>query len=112
MRLDDEADQDLTAQWVELNWIDQVLAELPPGQRRVVRYIFDGLSTKEIAELLGKNEPNVRSHLRHARKRLQERLAVAIQHLPSPPPPPSPTSPPRARSSDQVLPKPGKEENQ
>ncbi|WP_165495326.1 RNA polymerase sigma factor [Actinomadura roseirufa] len=99
-RSDDEADQDLTAQWVDLNWIEQILAELPPAQRRILSYIFEGLSTKQIAELLGKNEPNVRSHLRHARNRLKERLAVAAPHL---------TPPPDHRAPDRPSPAPGKE---
>ncbi|MDL4773889.1 RNA polymerase sigma factor [Actinomadura xylanilytica] len=93
MRSEDEAEQDPMTRWVDLNWIEQVLAELPPGQRQILRYIFDGLSTRQIAELLGKNEPNVRSHLRHARSRLRERLAQAAPRGP-------------------VLPEPGKEESQ
>ncbi|WP_165966186.1 sigma-70 family RNA polymerase sigma factor [Actinomadura sp. 7K534] len=118
MRLDEEADQDLLAQWVELDWIEKVLAELPPGQRRIVRYFFDGLSTKQIAELLGKNEPNVRSHLRHARNRLKERLALVPSRLASTattsarPPATLPPIPPPGDSSDKALPEPGKEEAQ
>ncbi|MGP4026260.1 RNA polymerase sigma factor [Actinomadura sp. 3N407] len=116
MRLDEETDQDLMAQWVDLNWIEQVLAELPPGQRQIVRCIFEGLSTKQIAELLGKNEPNVRSHLRHARNRLKDRLALIAPRRTPPtttaahPPAALWASPPQVSSSDHVLPEPGKEE--
>lgn len=88
MRLDEDTDQDAMAQWVDLHWIEQTLAELPPGQRRILRCLFEGLSTKEIAELLGKNEPNVRSHLRHARKRLRELLAVVADSSEQCPPGP------------------------
>lgn len=120
MRLEDETDQDLIAQWVDLNWIEQVLAELPSGQRQIVRYVFDGLSTKQIAELLGKNEPNVRSHLRHARNRVKERLALVAPHITSPasasahpPAAPPPRSTTQVGSPDHALPsEPGKGEAQ
>lgn len=72
--------EDLLVQWQELDWVNKVLECLPNNQRNVMACIVDGMSTAEIADLLGKNEANVRSHLRHARKRLQERLTIAASY--------------------------------
>ncbi|MCP2343159.1 RNA polymerase sigma factor [Actinomadura rupiterrae] len=100
-------EEDLLVQWQELDWVNKVLDCLPSTQRKVMACIVDGMSTAEIADLLGKNETNVRSHLRHARKRLQERLSTASSYVgpaasstpaPAAATPPAPTSSPSASS--------------
>ena len=53
----------------------EVLAELPPTKRAVVVLAeFEGLSMKEISEIVGANERTVRSRLRDARQKLVELL--------------------------------------
>jgi RNA polymerase sigma factor (sigma-70 family) len=69
--VDAAADRDLTV-WEGQQWVEQVLDLLTPTQREVVALTIDGLSTKEIAEILGKSAPNVRQHLSLARERLRK----------------------------------------
>jgi RNA polymerase sigma-70 factor (ECF subfamily) len=49
-----------------------VLRQLPLMQRVVLALIYDGLTCKDIAEVLGISEATVRSHLRHARNNLKK----------------------------------------
>lgn len=52
----------------------QLLRALPPGQRTVAAFFYDGLTCEEIAELVGTPAATVRSQLRHARKALKEMM--------------------------------------
>jgi RNA polymerase sigma factor (sigma-70 family) len=52
-------------------WVREVLDLLPPAQREIMQLVYEGLSGPEIAALLGKGEPNVRSSIRNARARLR-----------------------------------------
>ncbi|MBD2892602.1 hypothetical protein amrb99_15120 [Actinomadura sp. RB99] len=60
-------------------WVDEMIAGLPPTQRQMMRHTVEGLTNKEIAQLLGTNEANVRSNLRHARDRLRQRIDIVVQ---------------------------------
>ncbi|MCE7889840.1 MAG: sigma-70 family RNA polymerase sigma factor, partial [Sorangiineae bacterium PRO1] len=54
----------------------EVLAELPPAKRAVVVLAeLEGLSMREVSEIVGANERTVRSRLRDARQKLVELLA-------------------------------------
>jgi RNA polymerase sigma factor (sigma-70 family) len=66
-------DARLTA-WEVDQWVADVLAILPPEQRKVMGCIARGLDRKEIPEELGKSGETVRQHLSSARPRLAERL--------------------------------------
>ena len=68
-----EVDLQMTA-WEDRQWVEQTLNALTPGQRDVLQAVIDGLATKEIAELLGKSEPNIRKHLQLARQHLRRHL--------------------------------------
>jgi RNA polymerase sigma-70 factor (ECF subfamily) len=48
-----------------------VLVQLPYWQRKVMAWHYDGYTIREIAEITGKPESTIRSHLRHARDRLR-----------------------------------------
>ncbi|MEO8218637.1 MAG: sigma-70 family RNA polymerase sigma factor [Acidobacteriota bacterium] len=55
--------------------IDEALGELPEMQRVVARlYLIEEFSHTEIAGMTGISEGTVRSHLSHARRKLQDRL--------------------------------------
>jgi RNA polymerase sigma-70 factor (ECF subfamily) len=47
-----------------------MMSQLPPAQRRVMAWTYDGYSPGEIAEILGQDAATVRSNLRHARQQL------------------------------------------
>lgn len=52
------------------------VSRLPPRQREVLVLVgYEGLATREVAELLGTSEANVHSNLWAARARLKARLA-------------------------------------
>jgi RNA polymerase sigma factor (sigma-70 family) len=53
-----------------------LLRRLPYEQRRVMAWYYDGFAIAEIAARVGRPEATVRSHLRHARQRLQRELYV------------------------------------
>jgi DNA-directed RNA polymerase specialized sigma24 family protein len=61
----------------EVDEVLGVLVRLPYWQRKVMAWYYDGYSIREIADLTGKPESTIRSHLRHARDRL--RLAITDQ---------------------------------
>lgn len=56
--------------WEDEQWATQLVDTLPNAQREVMHLARRSLSTREIAELLGSTEANVRSNLRHARAKL------------------------------------------
>ena len=72
------ADPDLCIFAEEQRQILCLLRRLPTWQRTVAALYYDGLSCDEIAELIGKSPVTVRSHLRHARKTLKERIVSEL----------------------------------
>jgi len=50
----------------------QALAQLPPLQRAVFALVYDGYDIADVATILKLKQVTVRSHLRHARKRLRD----------------------------------------
>ncbi len=59
--------------------VDQALQALPETERAVlVLRVYDGLSHREIARIVGKSETTVRWHLHQARKRLRELLSAFL----------------------------------
>jgi RNA polymerase sigma-70 factor (ECF subfamily) len=56
--------------------IDAALETLPEMQRVVARlHLVEQFEHQEIAAMMGLSDGTVRSHLSHARKKLQEKLA-------------------------------------
>ncbi len=54
------------------DWLNAALDSLPPDQRAVIELTFhQGLSYKEIADILGCPENTVKTRMFHARKKLQ-----------------------------------------
>ncbi|MGP4009886.1 RNA polymerase sigma factor [Streptomyces sp. 4N124] len=51
------------------------LRRLDQEQRRVMAFLYDGYTPKEIAKLLDKKPDTVRSNIRHARNRLMKAIA-------------------------------------
>lgn len=51
-----------------------MVAKLPPAQRRVFAWSWDGFTTADIAEHLDQPEATIRSNLRHAREKLKSLL--------------------------------------
>jgi RNA polymerase sigma factor (sigma-70 family) len=64
--------------WEDTEWVKDLLSSLPARQRDVMALILDGLSTAEVAELLGTNVVTVRSNLRHARDGLAKQLTEPL----------------------------------
>lgn len=58
-----------------------LLATLPPAQREVLAWTFDGYGPTEIADLLGKTPATVRSLLRQARAALQAPRLMTPQEV-------------------------------
>ncbi|WP_168724353.1 sigma-70 family RNA polymerase sigma factor [Streptomyces sp. A1547] len=56
----------------EARQVLELLQGLPPRQREVMAWHFDGFSAGEIATLLGVKPATVQSNLRHARERLRQ----------------------------------------
>ncbi|WP_018503801.1 RNA polymerase sigma factor [Parafrankia discariae] len=73
--LQDGEDAALTV-WEDRQWVDQLLASLPPAQRQVMEGILADLTTAEIGVLLGKTPAAVRQNLVAARRGLK---AVLLQ---------------------------------
>jgi RNA polymerase sigma factor (sigma-70 family) len=61
-----------TAEGIE--WVRQLLAPLPPGERAVMALVVDGYTPTEIAERLGRSPQAVRHSLSDARRRLKQLL--------------------------------------
>ncbi len=58
-------------------YIEHLLKCLTPTQQKVIKLVMDGLSTREIAEELGKSDENVRQHLKNCRDRLKAHQEIA-----------------------------------
>lgn len=52
----------------------EIIRALPDKQRAVFALVVDGLSTREIAALLGQHGPTIRSTVRHAREKVMRDL--------------------------------------
>jgi DNA-directed RNA polymerase specialized sigma24 family protein len=61
--------------WEDEQWVTQLLDALPLVQRYVMMGLYRGMTTAEIADLLGKTPEAVRHTLRRARAVLREELA-------------------------------------
>jgi RNA polymerase sigma factor (sigma-70 family) len=57
--------------------IELILECLTPSQGQVIKLVMAGLSTREIAERLGKSDETVRQHLKKGRERLKSHPQVA-----------------------------------
>ncbi|MFZ0158957.1 MAG: sigma-70 family RNA polymerase sigma factor [Kineosporiaceae bacterium] len=60
--------------WEDRNWVTWLLNGLPPRQAEVLAFIYDGLNTKEISELLGTSDDAVRQALSKARQSVRSTL--------------------------------------
>lgn len=58
-------------------YIELLLECLTSTQRKVIRLIMDGLSTREIAEELSKTDETIRQHLKNGRDRLKLHREIA-----------------------------------
>jgi RNA polymerase sigma factor (sigma-70 family) len=58
----------------DLEWVAQLLGELPPAQREVMALLVDDHSQVEIAEILGKTPAAVRQNLAAARRSLKQEV--------------------------------------
>ena len=62
----------------DLAFVWDAVKELPENFREVVHLFYqEGYATKEIAEILGKNESTVRSDLKRGREKLKSILKEA-----------------------------------
>jgi RNA polymerase sigma factor (sigma-70 family) len=52
--------------------VERLLGGLTPAQRKVFKLVMDGMTTREIAEQLGKTHPNIRQLLKQGRDRLKQ----------------------------------------
>lgn len=79
LRRTDELREDLIAQGREdLSFVWDAVGQLPPRCRSAIHlYYHEGLSTAQIAEILGAKESTVRSDLHRGRKKLKELLKGA-----------------------------------
>ncbi|MGW5748518.1 RNA polymerase sigma factor [Amycolatopsis sp. NPDC003861] len=59
-----------------------LLAKLPIRQRQVLAFWMDGFRAEEVADMLELSPAAVRSHLRHARRRLAAELKVNAESEP------------------------------
>ncbi|GLY80528.1 RNA polymerase sigma factor [Actinoallomurus iriomotensis] len=59
----------------DVEYVMGLLTSLPTEQREVMAWTIDGYEPSEIAELTGRTASTVRSHLRHARKKLGQAIA-------------------------------------
>jgi DNA-directed RNA polymerase specialized sigma24 family protein len=60
--------------WEDQQWVDELLATLPPQQRAVMQEFLAGSTPTEIAEILGKTPATVRQNLQNARRNLRRQL--------------------------------------
>lgn len=65
----------------EAKQVYEAIACLPPKQRQVMAWHYDGYQAGEIAKILGMSQELVRSHLRYARKRLKQLLSSRDDNL-------------------------------
>lgn len=69
-------DDGLTA-WEDEQYIEHLLLVLTPTQRAVLRLVLAGMSTREIAQVLGKREENIRQQQKTGRDRLKLHPEIA-----------------------------------
>jgi RNA polymerase sigma factor (sigma-70 family) len=74
--IDEQLDDRLSAPENE-QYIEYLLECLTPTQRTVIKQVMKGLSTREIAEELGKSGEIIRQHLKNARDRLKQHTEIA-----------------------------------
>lgn len=79
VRCTDELNEELAAEQREdLSYVWQAVKMLPPNYREVIHlFHHEGLSTAQIAQVLGRKEATVRSDLRRGRLKLRELLKEA-----------------------------------
>lgn len=79
VRQADELQEDLAAEEREdLSFVWEAVKQLPEKYREVIHlFHYEGYSTAQIAEILGRKESTVRSDLRRGRQRLKEILKEA-----------------------------------
>jgi RNA polymerase sigma factor (sigma-70 family) len=70
---------DQLTNWEDEQYISQILDNLTSTQRQVIKLVMDGLSTREIAEELGKSDETIRQHLKNGRDRLKRHPQIAAQ---------------------------------
>ncbi|MEO3822756.1 sigma-70 family RNA polymerase sigma factor [Actinomadura sp. B10D3] len=68
------ASPDIAVQQAGGRLVLELLTLLPSEQRAVMAWTIDGYSPSEIAEITGHRPATVRSHLRHARRRLHQEI--------------------------------------
>ena len=75
----DELSEELVSQEKEdLSFVWEAIKELPESNREVIHLFYqEGYSTKEIADILKRNESTVRSDLKRGRERLKKILKEA-----------------------------------
>jgi DNA-directed RNA polymerase specialized sigma24 family protein len=59
----------------DVEYVMDLLTRLPIEQREIMAWTIDGYEPSEIAELTGRTAATVRSHLRHARRKLAQMLS-------------------------------------
>lgn len=65
----------LYCQWENENLRERLISELNPNERRILAMRFkDGLTNREIADILGKSEDAVRFTVYYIRKKITDRL--------------------------------------
>lgn len=76
LRLTDELQESLASdQRDDLSYVWEAVKQLPDKYREVVHlFYYEGYATKEIADILGRNESTVRSDLKRGRERLRQIL--------------------------------------
>ena len=76
LRETDELKEELAAEQREdLSFVWEAVKDLPQTQREVIHLFYqEGFSTKEIADILQRNEATIRTDLRRARLKLKEIL--------------------------------------
>ena len=75
----DELEETLVSEErAELSFVWEAVKKLPEKQREVIHLFYqEGYQTKEIAEILNRNESSVRSDLKRGREKLKEILKEA-----------------------------------
>jgi RNA polymerase sigma-70 factor (ECF subfamily) len=58
-------------------YVEHLIEHLTSVQRSVIKLVMDGLSTHEIGIELGKNDANIRQHLKNGRDRLKQHPEIA-----------------------------------
>ena len=73
LRLTDELQESLASdQRDDLSYVWEAVKQLPDKYREVVHlFYYEGYATKEIADILGRNESTVRSDIKRGRERLR-----------------------------------------